>query len=51
MCMNASKFLPKFLGSLIAALFWKVLRTRVETKRSDLTNPQLLETGYNNETN
>ena len=25
MCMNAYKFLPNLLGSLIAALFWKVL--------------------------
>ena len=51
MCMNAYKFLPNLLGSLIAALFWTVLRTRVETEKSDLTNPQLLETGYKNETN
>ena len=50
MCMNAFKFLPNLLGSLIAALFWTVLRTRVETKKSDLTNPHLLETGKNNET-
>jgi O-glycosyl hydrolase len=51
MGMDTSKFLPNLLGSLSAALFWTVLRTRVETKKSDLINPQLLETGKNNETN
>jgi hypothetical protein len=51
MCMDTSKFLPNLLGSLSAALFWTVLRTRVKTKKSDLTNPHLLETGKNNETN
>ena len=42
MCMNTSKFLPKRLGSLIAALFWSVLRPQIETAESDLANPQLL---------
>lgn len=51
MGMDTSKFLPNLLGSLSAALFWTVLRTRVKTKKSDLTNPHLLETGKNNETN
>jgi len=51
MCMDTSKFLLNLLGSLSAALFWTVLRTRVKTKKSDLTNPHLLETGKNNETN
>ena len=51
MCIYAYKFLLNLLGSLVAALFCTVLRSWVETEKSDLTNSQLLKTGGNNETN